>query len=130
MGSGIYQLIDKFFFVFHASIILFNLTGWIWRKTRILHLTVVGLTAFSWFVLGIWYGLGYCPCTDWHWQVREKLGYQDMPSSYIQFLLRTLTPLNLPDATVDAAVMVFFIVPIGLSVVLFIIDLRKRRGKT
>jgi len=33
------------------------------------------LTAFSWFVLGIWYGWGYCVCTDWHYMVlRDELG--------------------------------------------------------
>ncbi|MBT3271653.1 MAG: DUF2784 family protein, partial [Spirochaetales bacterium] len=54
--------------MFHSCVIIFNLTGWIWRKTRIPHLILIGLTAFSWFVLGIWYGFGYCPSTDWHWR--------------------------------------------------------------
>ncbi len=59
------------------------------------------LTAFSWFILGIWYGFGYCPCTDWHWMVRRELGYADMPNSYIKFLANELTGLDVTAYTVD-----------------------------
>ena len=69
-----YVLPDIFFVIFHSALIAFNLAGWIWRKTRKAHLVVLSLTMVSWFVAGIWYGFGYCPCTDWHWQVKKKLG--------------------------------------------------------
>ena len=52
-------LLDKAFFVFHALLIAFNMVGWAWRRTRTLHLIVLGLTAFSWTVMGasLWLGL-------------------------------------------------------------------------
>jgi len=86
-----YAFLNIFFFVFHSTVIIFNLFGWIWKKTRLANLAVILLTVFSWTILGIWYGFGYCPCTDWHWQVREKLGYFDLPSSYTKFLIDSLT---------------------------------------
>lgn len=36
-----YAFLDKFFFVFHSALIVFNLFGWIWRKTRAANLVVV-----------------------------------------------------------------------------------------
>ena len=86
-----YAFLDKFFFVFHSTLIVFNLLGWIWKKTRLANLIVILLTFLSWFILGIWYGFGYCPSTDWHWLVRRKLGYTDLPSTYTKFLIDSLT---------------------------------------
>lgn len=96
-----YQLLDVFFLVFHSVLILFNLFGWIWNKTRKLNLATLSLTAFSWVVLGIWYGFGYCPCTHWHWLVRRELGYEAMPNSYIKFLTEELTGVDISAFTVD-----------------------------
>ena len=79
------SILNGLFFVFHTAWIAFNCVGWIWRRTRPWQLATVSLTALSWFGLGVWYGWGYCPCTDWHWQVRARLGHQD-PPSYIQLL--------------------------------------------
>jgi hypothetical protein len=44
--------------------------------------------------LGLFYGWGYCPCTDWHWQIRARLGYVD-PPSYVQLLVTQLTGVDL-----------------------------------
>jgi hypothetical protein len=81
------------FFVFHTSWMAFNCLGWMWRRTRRWQLATVSLTAVSWFGLGVRYGWGYCPCTDWHWQVRARLGHHD-PPSYIQLLIGELTGID------------------------------------
>ncbi|MDH4059101.1 MAG: DUF2784 domain-containing protein [Cyclobacteriaceae bacterium] len=78
-----YKLLDGLFMVLHPAIILFNLFGWIPRKTRKANLILLLLTGASWFVLGIWKGIGYCPLTDWHFKVLRKLGQTDLPYSYI-----------------------------------------------
>jgi len=65
------------FFIFHTAILIFNLTGWIFRRTRMLHIICLGATLFSWFVMGAWKGFGYCICTDWHFQVRRAMGIND-----------------------------------------------------
>ena len=100
-GAFIYHFLDKFFIIFHSALIIFNLFGWCWKKTRKLNAITLSLTGLSWFILGIWYGIGYCPFTEWHWQARIKLGYYDLPQSYVKFLLKLLTGINLSDNLVD-----------------------------
>lgn len=97
-----YPFADKFLFVFHLLFILFNLMGWYWRPMRRLHLAAVLLTLASWFILGIFYGLGYCPLTDWHWTVLHQMGRYDLPASYVSYLLQRTFGLNLRDSLVDA----------------------------
>lgn len=96
-----YEFLNVAFIVFHTALILFNLFGWIWKRTRRWNLATLLLTAFSWFVMGLWYGWGYCPCTDWHWQVRRTMGYTDMPNSYIKFLVELWTGIEVSAYTVD-----------------------------
>jgi len=119
-----YRAFDIFFFVFHSMFILFVLVGWAWKRTRLAHLVVVGLTALSWFGLGIWYGFGYCPFTDWHWRVRYALGYTDLPNSYIKFFVDTLTGWNVNAQLVDVVTVAAFIVASALSVYLNLQDRR------
>ena len=119
------QVLNIFFFVFHTAFTLFNITGWMFHKTRKLNLVTLLLTAFSWFVLGIWYGWGYCFCTDWHWDVREKLGYHDEQQSYIHFLIVKLTGLN-PDAKlVETGTVIVFTISLVMSLWL---NFRDRRN--
>ncbi len=110
-----YVFLDKFFFVFHSSLILLILFGWAWKKTRLLNLAVILLTAFSWFVLGIWYGYGYCPSTDWHWQVRAKLGTRDMPTSYTKFLVDSFIGGDVDQKIVDIFTLILLIAALAAS---------------
>lgn len=96
-----YEFLDYFFLIFHFSLILFNLTGWMWQKTRRLHLYVISVTIFSWVGLGFFYGWGYCPCTDWHWQVKRELGETGLPASYIKYYLDHLTGMHWDAFVVD-----------------------------
>lgn len=121
-----YHLLNIFFFVFHTLLTLFNITGWMFRATRKWNLITLLLTAFSWFVLGIWYGWGYCLCTDWHWQVREQLGYQDQQNSYIHFLLLKLTGINFNSKLVDNATLIIFLLSLILSIWFNIRDRKNR----
>ncbi len=118
-----YDFLNFFFYVFHSVLIIFNLTGWVWKKIRIWHFYSISLTAFSWFGLGIFYGWGYCPCTDWHWQIRRKAGITDMPSSYIKFLLDKGTGLELNAFFVDLMTAVLFFAVLIIAIVL---KLRRR----
>jgi hypothetical protein len=113
-----YQFLNIFFFFFHTAFTLFNMVGWIFPTTRKLHLLTISLTAFSWFVLGIWYGWGYCFCTEWHWTVRQKLGLKDQSVSYIHFLLLKLTGVNFDLQLVERATLAVFIISFVFSIVL------------
>jgi hypothetical protein len=109
-------LLDIFFTVLHLAIVGFNLTGWIWQKTRKAHLVCVAATAASWFLLGIWFGWGYCFLTDWHWDVKEKSGETNLPNSFIKYLADKLTGCNFSPPVVDAWTLGLFLAAIALSV--------------
>jgi len=110
-----YTFLDYFFIIFHGSFVLFNLTGWAWRRTRRIHLATIGLTLLSWFGLGIFYGWGYCPSTDWHWEVKSKLGETDLPYSYVKYYLDKLTGFSCNPLIVDAGVLILGLLAFTLS---------------
>ncbi|HEY4618014.1 MAG TPA: DUF2784 family protein [Flavobacterium sp.] len=120
MSSLFLHLIDYFFFFFHSIFILFNVFGWIIPRWRFANLITLSLTAFSWFILGIWYGFGYCPMTDWHWEVRRLLGYNDNSNSYIHFLILKLTGINLPEDLVNSLTAIIFIIAYSFSIYFYI----------
>jgi hypothetical protein len=77
-------------------------------------------------VFGIWKGLGYCLCTDWHLQVREAMGIQDRSTMYVQLLIDRLTGVMLPDMVVVAGTGAVFAIALVLSIAMNLRD-RKRR---
>jgi hypothetical protein len=93
-----------------------------WKKTRKINLFLLLLTAFSWFILGMWYGIGYCFLTEWHWQVRRILGDHDMPYSYMKFLLETLTGLHFDALFVDYLTAICFTMALIFSVITNVLD--------
>ena len=124
----LYKFLDYFFTVFHSAIILFNLFGWIFKKTRKGHLIIAGITAIFWFGLGIFYGIGYCPLTDWHFRVLEKSGYTDLPASYIQFLIERIFQAKVKSATVDLFTVIIFCLILITTIILNIRDFIKKSG--
>ena len=73
--------------VFHTLLTLFNALGWLIPTWRRVHLLVILMTAFAWFIMGQWYGIGYCPLTDWHWEVLRALGKHDLPPGFIEYVI-------------------------------------------
>jgi hypothetical protein len=125
----IYRILDIFFVVLHTSVIIFNLFGWIWRKTRKFNLILLVITGSSWLILGLIVGtLGYCPLTDWHFDVLEKLGATDLPSSYVKYLADRLTGLDFNSSLVDKVTLYAFFAALGLSLFLNIRDFVKKEA--
>ena len=122
-----YQSINVFFFAFHVVLIIFNLFGWLFRNFRKWNLLTLGLTAFSWFVLGIFYGFGYCFLTDWHWQVRERLNYPTNSNSYIHFLITSVFPISISENTADLITVVLFFSALIMSIITNAVDLRTKK---
>ncbi|MGK2863724.1 MAG: DUF2784 domain-containing protein [Chitinophagaceae bacterium] len=121
------EALNIFFFVFHTAFTLFNMVGWIFPGTRKLHLITIALTAFSWFILGIWYGWGYCLCTDWHWNIRENMGFDDQSRSYIHFLVYHITGINFNPRLVENLTLIIFLLSAALSIWLNIKDRNKNK---
>ncbi len=126
----LYHLLDIFFVIFHTSLVIFNLFGWIWKKTRFLNLITLGITGASWLFLGLIVGtLGYCPLTDWHFNILRKLGETDIPISYIKYLADRLTGLNIDATLVDNITLYTFLAALLMSIVFNIRDYLKRKRR-
>ena len=110
-----YAFLDIFFLIFHTLLIGFSVTGWIWTKTRRIHLAVMSLIGFSWVGLGFFYGFGYCPFTDWHWQVKRAMGEAVLPASYVKYYLDRLTGSDWDPSVVDGSVAVIGLAAFGVS---------------
>ncbi len=124
----IYRILDIFFVVFHSLLIFFNLFGWLWKRTRRLNLITLSLTGASWLFLGLIFGaLGYCPLTDWHFRILEKLGKTDLPDSYVKYLADRITGMDFDATTVDFVTLSLFLAALLLSMIVNIIDWNKKR---
>jgi hypothetical protein len=125
MNENLLATLDVFLTVAHIFIIGFNLIGWIFVKTRKLHFWVVMLTLFSWIVLGIWYGWGYCFLTDWHWDIKRSLGESSLPLSFITYLTNNLLGFNFSNAFVNGVLGIVFTLIVLLTVGLQIKNFRR-----
>ncbi|HEU4838502.1 MAG TPA: DUF2784 family protein [Micavibrio sp.] len=115
--------------IFHLVIVLFLTFGWIWATTRPLHRIAVGVTSFLWIVVGAIVGkIGYCPVTDWHWQVKKLRGEDDLPVSYIDYQLQRMG-IHLPTERADQIVMAAFAAIVVITVVLGVRDYRRQKAQ-
>ena len=100
-GRALYPFLNAIFHGAHISIILFVLLGWALPSLRQLHLALLGLTLGSWFILGQWLGIGYCPISDMHWKLKESFGEGRPEGTYIHYVLQKLTGKTLSSPRVD-----------------------------
>ena len=107
------ELLDWLFHFAHLIVILINVTFWWWRRTLWLAQIMLALTFLSWVAFGPVYGFGYCFLTDWHWQVKEALGQNKLPASYIKYVLDRASGRDLSVFRVD----VFTTIVMATSVV-------------
>ncbi len=129
MSETLLHILDIFFVVFHSMLILFVLFGWIPRPLRLLHLIVVLLTGASWFILGLFYGIGYCPLTDWHWNVLSQLGETELPVAYVQYILYRLLRIRITPAFSDIITLLGWAGALLTAIYLQYKKLQKRKKK-
>jgi hypothetical protein len=122
----LYPLLNGFFHLFHVVLITFVIAGWMFPATRTAHLILVLLTLGSWFVLGIWMGMGYCPITEWHWKIKDALGEGRPGMSYVQFVLQKLLRRSLNAMAIDRAVTMLTVLLALASVVANVTPLLSR----
>ncbi len=113
-----FPLLNIVFFVFHTALILFNVFGWIPKRTRKWNLLALFITLASWVGMGFCYGMGYCVCTDWHWEVRKNMGIVEDADTFIVLLVRTVSGWDPPIDLVNTVAMWVFIAAFLMSVAL------------
>ena len=124
--ATLYRLLDLGLLAFHGLLVGFNLIGWVWRRTRRLHLFAISATLLSWFGLGVIYGWGYCPLTDWHWQVKRALGETGLPASWMKYYVDRITGVAWDTVLVYGLVIGSALAAMVLSVKLNVRDRRSR----
>lgn len=130
MASDLWlRLADVSLAAAHLALTGFNLLGWIWPKTRRLHLVVLAGTLLSWFGLGVFYGWGYCPLTDWHWRIKLARGERGLPGSFLKYWLDRLTGVSWDPLLVDVLALAFAVAALAASIALNLRD-RKRGTAT
>lgn len=112
------NVLDFIYTLVHLLIIGFNLFAWIFPATRRLHLYGVGVTLACWLILGIWYGIGYCPVTDWQWQVKAQLGEQNLPNSFVKYYADKISGQSVDANLIDVLTAGSFLLSIIISVYL------------
>ncbi|MFT6941291.1 MAG: hypothetical protein ACJASO_000937 [Cyclobacteriaceae bacterium] len=122
------QFLDSFLTVFHSALVFFILTGWLFAKTRKIHFWTLAITLTAWLVIGYWIGtIGYCPITDWHWDLKRSLGQRQLPGSFIKYMIDQLLGIDANREMVD------IITGIGMAaatIAAVIMRIRgRRRGK-
>ena len=121
------RLADILFTLLHLAIIAFNLFGWIWKRTRKAHIVLVLLTIGSWVILGFWFGFGYCPITDWQWDVKERLGERNLPPNFVEYFVEKISGRNYSSAFIDTMIGVSFGLAVLLAVLVnFVLPAAKR----
>ena len=111
-----FHFLDILLTIVHLSIVCFNLFGWMPKKWRKAHFISIVLTAASWFILGIWFGFGYCPFTDWQWQVKERLGEKNLPANFVEYFAEKITGQNFSPTLVSNVIAISFAAAALISV--------------
>ena len=106
------NFLDSLLFAFHNAVIFVNLFGWMIPYLVKTQRILISLTAFSWFVIGFFYGFGYCIVTDIHYQILYRLGKTDLPNSYIKYLLDKIFGTDLNALYVDIGTGIGFAVAV------------------
>ena len=110
------MVLDFLLTILHLLIICFNLLGWVWSAAQKIHFWFAMATLGCWTILGIWFGLGYCPITDWQWSVKSKLGEQNLPGSFIKYYADKLVGSQINADIIDALTLIFFLIAIVCSI--------------
>lgn len=115
------EVFDYAFTLFHSAFILFVLLGWIHSKTRRSHQFALLFTLIAWLLIGFYVGtIGYCPLTDWQWDIKRQLGESNLPSSFTEYILEKLTGLNFKKEHIDLATAVGLGFGVIMAIVKFI----------
>ena len=121
------KVADILFYVIHLALIISCLGGWAVPRVRTAHRYLMATILSSWFLLGLKFGIGYCVLTDWHWQIKDKLGQSDLPNSFIKHILDQVLPFGISNRAVDILTLVAFYGALLATIVVWWGDRRRAR---
>ena len=71
--------------------------------------------------------MGYCPLTDWHLRILEKLGEVNLPDSYVMYLIQRTTGIEIDSILVDKLTLYLFLAALVISITLNLRDYFRQR---
>ena len=95
------MFLDELLTFTHIIVIFFNVIAPFIPHLRAVSIGVQGLTFLSWIGLGLFYGIGYCPLTDVHWNIKRELGESNLPASFIKYQLDLIFSADLDPFFLD-----------------------------
>ena len=126
MSILLLQTLDYLMYALHVVVIGINTFAWIFHKTRRIHLVIILATTFSWFVLGIWYGFGYCFLTDLEWDIKRQLGETSLPASFIHYAINTTLNMGINTRLLDVLTGLIFGIALVMALILNYRDFKLR----
>lgn len=115
------EVYDYAFTIFHSLFILFVLLGWVHPKTQRIHQIALLLTLIAWVLIGLYIGtIGYCPLTDWQWDIKRQLGYQNLPSSFTEYIAEKVSGYNFKKSHVDVVTALGLAFGVVMAIVRFV----------
>ena len=108
---------DYMMHVVHLGLMSICIAGWMFEPTHLAHLTAVILVAFSWGVLGRFFGNQYCILTDTHWRIKLKLGQTPHTDSYVKYVLDTVTGHSINRKITDNLILYTYLGAVMLSLI-------------
>lgn len=112
-----YRLLNAAFHALHCVVIAFTVVGWVVPSFRPAHLAFILGTLGCWYLLGFWFGFGYCPITDWHWRIKAVLGEGRPKETYIHYVA-TQAGLAWTAASVNRSVLLVTLAATAVSAAL------------
>lgn len=121
--NQLYRILNILFHGFHLFVIAFTLFGWAFPRTRLANLILILATLFSWYVLGRWWGDGFCPVTYLHWRIRNKIPGKHTPDSYIKLCLDFISKSDLDSSKVNYLTLAAILIAGFISLILNLKDM-------
>ncbi len=121
-------LLDWFLNILHFAIVFMLCFGWLTNITRKFHRLLLCVVTLCWLAIGPLIGksIGYCPVTDWAWQVRTLRGETELEYGYINYLTEKLG-LHMSNSTTDLVVGIIFAGIWIATVILWISEYRRKK---
>ena len=120
------KVLDVILFMVHIAVISFNLFGWIKPSWRYWHRWCLFLTLFSWLILGIWKGWGYCFLTDWEWKVKYRIGEEDLPASFVTYLFNNLLGFRFSEDLINLVTISCLLLAIAIALYQYLREKKKK----
>ncbi len=122
-------ILDWFLNILHFAIVFMLCFGWIAKATRKFHRILLCVVTICWLAIGPLMGksIGYCPVTDWAWQVRTLRGETELEYGYINYLTEKLG-VYMSNGTTDLVVGVIFGFIWLMTIILWVREYKIKRS--